>query len=161
MATSPSLPSSPHLAQLSWHTAHPTNSIPKSAEKDSFNKTLLKVSLESEGISIWIPLCEKLNIYNSLPFCFRRNPKILDFLDNHTPAVTRNKENRLRFPRHSSARFRACSAFPGFPGCTTWDGQQKTVVSKSAYQTKTILVWAFCFLGWQTSTVSKCHVYLL
>lgn len=49
---------------------------------------------------------------NALPFCFRRNPKILDFLDNHTPAK-KKQGNRLRFPRHSSARFRACSAFPG------------------------------------------------
>ena len=42
IAMSPSLPSSLHLAQLSWQSStsvHPTNSIPKSAAKDAFNKT--------------------------------------------------------------------------------------------------------------------------
>ena len=158
MATSPSLPSSPHLAQLSWHTAHPTNSIPKSAEKDSFNKTLLKVSLESEGISIWIPLCEKLNKKNNaLPFCFRRNPRILDFLDNHTPA----KKKQGKSVAISKALFCALQGLLGLPGLPRRHhlGQQKQRYRK-AYQNKTILVWAFC-LGWQTSTVSKCHVYLL
>ena len=49
---------------------------------------------------------------NALPFCFRRNPKILDFLDNHTPA----KKKQGKSVAISKALFCALQGLLGLPG---------------------------------------------